>query len=148
MEKRLPHTFSQGFTLIELLVVIAIVGLLTAAVLYAINPFHQIQKGRDTTRKANLESIRSALELYRSDVGQYPSTLYPAGTNSCNAPLAYNGVTYMNRVPCDPQGAVYVYSSNNTIYTIITCLENANDPSKDATTFSGCPTASYTLRNP
>jgi len=62
---------SRGFTLIELLVVIAIIGLLSSVVLASLNSARG--KGRDARRKADLQQIRNALELYASDHnGQYP----------------------------------------------------------------------------
>lgn len=46
--KRVAH---QGFTLIELLVVIGILGVLAAALVATIDPFEQINKARDTSKK-------------------------------------------------------------------------------------------------
>ncbi len=51
-----------GFTLIELLVVIAIIGILSSVVLASLNTART--KGRDGAIKANLNTIRSEIELY------------------------------------------------------------------------------------
>jgi prepilin-type N-terminal cleavage/methylation domain-containing protein len=64
----------DGFTLIELLVVIAIIGILAVAVLAAINPIEQINKGRDTQANADASQLVSAVERYftNSNPPAYP----------------------------------------------------------------------------
>lgn len=59
-----------GFTLIELLVVISIIGLLSTVALTSLNSART--KTRDAERKAEIEQIKTALELYYADNGQYP----------------------------------------------------------------------------
>lgn len=60
----------RGFTMIELLVVATIIVLLSAIGLVS---FSAAGKGaRDGKRKADMEQLRSALELYRTAVGTYP----------------------------------------------------------------------------
>lgn len=65
---------SAGFTLIELLVVIAIIGILAVAVLAAINPIEQINKGRDTQANADASQLLGAVERYytNSNPAVYP----------------------------------------------------------------------------
>lgn len=62
----------KGFTLIELLVVIAIIGMLSSVVLASLNEARG--KARDASRKATMRSLQTALELYYSSYGAYPST--------------------------------------------------------------------------
>lgn len=117
----------KGFTLIELLVVIAIISIL-AALLMA-NFIGIRQKGRDGQRKSNLYQVQSALELYRSDNGSYPTTINTCGKN---VQISYNSTVYMQNTPCDPlDDNPYTYTSDGTTYTIVACLENAADANRD-----------------
>jgi prepilin-type N-terminal cleavage/methylation domain-containing protein len=60
----------SGFTLVELLIVIAILGLLITGGLAS---YVSTQKySRDQKRKLDLEKIKQALEVYRSENGRYP----------------------------------------------------------------------------
>ena len=60
----------QGFTIIELLIVIAIIGILATLVL---TNFQGAQaKGRDTTRKSDINSVYQKLEEYYNENGGYP----------------------------------------------------------------------------
>ena len=61
-----------GFTMIELLIVIAILGILAVAVLSAINPVEQINRGRDTGSRSDAEQLLSALDRYNAFAGYYP----------------------------------------------------------------------------
>lgn len=60
----------NGFTLIELLVVISIVGLLSSIVLASLKSARE--KAQIAKFKQEMNSLRSALELYKSDNGFYP----------------------------------------------------------------------------
>ncbi|MDD3614399.1 MAG: type II secretion system protein [Candidatus Pacebacteria bacterium] len=59
----------KGFTLIELLVVIAILAVLMSVVVVTINPAEMLKKTRDTKRISDLDALRTALNLYVTDVG-------------------------------------------------------------------------------
>lgn len=61
-----------GFTMIELLVVISIIGILAVAVLSAINPIEQINKGRDTRLRSDAGEMLGATERYFSIHEIYP----------------------------------------------------------------------------
>ena len=155
---------TSGFTLIELLVAIGIIGILASFLLA--NFVGVRQRARDGVRKSDLRQIQSALELYRSDKGGYPTS----GSSSGNFPTvcgsqfddgASTPAIYMKKIPCDPSGgtAIYTYipsnpNSDNTLYasySLVACLENKNDSQKDAVNVSPCDGTnnfSYTLTNP
>lgn len=63
---------SHGFTMIELLVVIAVIGILAVAVLSSINPIEQINKGRDTGRRSDIEQLINATDRYYAIQAFYP----------------------------------------------------------------------------
>lgn len=63
---------AAGFTMIELLIVIAILGILAVAVLSAINPVEQINRGRDTGSRSDAEQLLSAIDRYNAFQGYYP----------------------------------------------------------------------------
>lgn len=136
---------SIGFTLIELLVVISIIGILAGLLMTNFVSFRQ--RGRDGVRKSDLRQIQSALELYRSDQGSYKPNIMP-----CGSPLTdpSNTITYMQKIPCDPlNNQNYSYSSPGTTYILVACLENTNDPQKDASNICGVSTRwSHTVINP
>ena len=118
----------SAFTLIELLVVISIIGILIALSIFGLQGARTAS--RDARRKADLEQIRSALEIYKSDCSKYPDALDWGGTlvGGVTPPLAScsSDNTYMAQVPNDPlapnQG--YTYSkSDDTHYSLCATLE-------------------------
>ncbi len=95
----------KSFTLIEILVVVTIIALITsiAAVTYT-----QLGKqSRDSRRKADIEQIRAALEMYRADNSTYAVISY---TGNCTG---FNGLTgspkYIETMPSDPKSSFNYY---------------------------------------
>jgi type II secretion system protein G len=111
----------RGFTLIELMIIIVIMGVLAA--LISGNFITSLKKGRDARRKADLEEIQRALEMYYEDNRAYPLT---AGLVFGNALTNQaENKTYMVKVPKDPSGRSYQYiSADGTSYKLFACLEN------------------------
>src|ERR1700755_1840580 len=60
------------FTLLELLVVIAILGLLIGLVAPA--ALRQLGSARTSVARQSIERISSLMDIYKLDVGSYPST--------------------------------------------------------------------------
>lgn len=129
----------RGFTLIELLVVISIIGILAAFIVASFTSAQQ--KARDSRRKADVDALTKALELFKSDTTG--SRYYPATMTTATLVTApYN---YIKVMPSDPRsltciaanGGAYCYNATPagcsglaacTAYTITVCLENNNDP--------------------
>lgn len=91
----------KGFTLIELLVVIAIIGILAAIIL----PVYA-QARRSAYRSSdmsNMDQLRTALQLYRTDQGSYPPALLGYVTQ-----YEDTGYTVPNMLPAGQlQGALF-----------------------------------------
>jgi general secretion pathway protein G len=99
----------QGFTLLELLVVMVIIGLLAGIV--APQYFSQLGKSNTKVARAQIESFGQALDQYRLDVGQYPTSeqgLAALRTAPADTPR-WQGPYLKRDIPADPWGRPYVY---------------------------------------
>lgn len=114
---------NNGFTLIELLVTMGIIAILVSLSIFALQSARE--SARDAKRKADLEEIRTALELYRADCGHYPNANANQVPNPLTGTGSCSGNTYMQEVPEDPvSGNIYRYNrSSNTSYTLCAFLE-------------------------
>lgn len=102
---------SRGFTLLELLVVMVIIGLLAGYV--GPKYFEQIGKSETKTARAQIDSLGKALDQYRIDLGQYPST--EQGLTALNknpgTDSRWSGPYLKKNVPNDPWNKPYLYKS-------------------------------------
>lgn len=65
---------SSGFTLVELLIVIVVIAILAAISVVA---YRGVQnRAHDSRRLSDLTAITKALELYKSEIGNYPSVAH------------------------------------------------------------------------
>ncbi len=96
----------RGFTLIEILVAATILAVLAAIGLVSYSKVNQ--RSRDSKRKSDIEQIRSAVEMYRLDMGYYPNTGSGAWSNAEDLSSALVS-TYMPGIPTDPKSLTQTY---------------------------------------
>jgi len=131
-EKMKKNQFLPGFTMIELLIVIVILAILTTI---GLGSFASSQiKSRDSRRKADLQNIAKALEVYYNDKGEYPISTGNTGIigQAWGGPFVdpdvAGGALYMNVLPTDPNDFSYFYeSTDGSYFQLYAYLENEND---------------------
>ena len=62
----------SGFTLVELVIVVLVLGIITAVA--APKMFNTANDARDSATRQSLAVLRGAIEMYRAQNGEYPST--------------------------------------------------------------------------
>ena len=100
----------SGFTLIEIMVVVVILGILAGIVVPRI--MDRPDSARVSAAQQDIRAIESALNLYRLDNHQYPSTdqgLEALVEEPSGSPQPPNWQGYLDRLPKDPWGNEYQY---------------------------------------
>ena len=103
---------SSGYTLVELLVVLAILGLLVA--LAAPRVIRYLGTANTDTAHIQIEKLGGVLDLYRLEIGHYPTDQEGLVALVDRPPQAetWNGPYLKNRESLiDPWGTPYVYRS-------------------------------------
>ena len=107
---------ASGFTLIELMVVIVILGILAGLIIPRI--MGRPDEARQLKAKMQIESLETALKLYKLDNGSYPSTdqgleALVAAPDTPPLPQKWREGGYLEKgkVPVDPWGNTFVYLS-------------------------------------
>lgn len=109
---RTDRRVSSGFTLLELVVVIAVIGALVAVV--APNVFRNVGDAKTTAARAQVESFVLALEQFRIDTQQYPTTaegLDALRRQPIGGSAAWRGPYLRREIPDDPWGRTWIYVS-------------------------------------
>lgn len=107
----------KGFTLIEIMVVVVIIGVLAALIVPSV--LGRADEARVTAAKTDLQAIANALDLYKLDNYDYPSTdqgldaLVSKPTGEPEA-LNWNPDAYLKKLPKDPWKRDYIYISPGT----------------------------------
>jgi general secretion pathway protein G len=128
----------RGMTLIEILVVLVLIGIVLGIV--GGNFIGKGEKAKADAAKIEIGQISQALDLYKLEIGRYPTTqeglqaliAAPSGVSNWNGP-------YWKRssVPKDPWGNEYKYiaPAQNAPYEIISLgadgKEGGEGPNKD-----------------
>jgi general secretion pathway protein G len=110
---RLNH---GGFTLIELMVVIVILGILAGLIVPRL--MGRPDEAKQLKAKMQIESLETALKLYKLDTGTYPDTeqglqalvQMPESGNTVKK-WREGGYLEKGKVPFDPWGNEFVYLS-------------------------------------
>jgi len=89
MADRQTRPGESGFTLLELLVVMTIIGILAAVAVPALKS--SPQRAREAALKEDLFAMRSVIDQYHGDKGNYPPDLQT---------LVSDG--YLRKIPFDP----------------------------------------------
>ena len=104
----------SGLTLIEILVVLAIITMLAGLVGPTV--LNQLGGAKTKTARVQIKDLEQAMEMYKLDVGRYPSS-----SDGLNALVAkpgnadgWNGPYLKSGVPLDPWKNDYQYANPGT----------------------------------
>ena len=104
-----------GFTVLEILVVVVILGLLIGLVAPA--ALRQLGGARLSIARQSIERLSSTLDLYKLDVGSYPSTedgLHALTAKPSDAEVWNGPYLKGDQSPLDPWNHAYVYRQPST----------------------------------
>ena len=109
MKRTNPAHHKRGFTLLELLVVMVIIGLLAAYV--GPRYFAQLGKSEQGAARSQIEAFAKALDSYRLDTRDYPSTELglSALVHKPGIDVKWQGPYLQKAIPLDPWGRPYLY---------------------------------------
>ena len=123
-------TQSKGFTLIEILIVVVILGILGAVIVP--NLMSRPDQARITAAESDLRQLASALNVYRLDNFQYPSTeqgleALVSKPTGFPEPKNYNPDGYIGKLQTDPWGSPYVYERNGSNFVLMSLGADGQD---------------------
>jgi general secretion pathway protein G len=92
------------------MIVVVILGLLATIVMPRI--LNRPEQARRTKAKIDIRSIESALALFKTDTGRFPTTSEGIEALVRDPGIkGYNPDCYLDKVPLDPWGNKYIYIS-------------------------------------
>ena len=107
---------ARGFTLIELMVVIVILGILAGLIVPRI--MGRPEEAKQLKAKIQIESLETALKLYKLDNGTYPDTqqglqalIEKPETGKIPPKWKEGGYLEKGKLPKDPWGGDFIYLS-------------------------------------
>jgi general secretion pathway protein G len=113
------RSHNKGFTLIEIMVVLVILGILAGLIVPRI--MGRPDEARRMKAKIQIQSLETALQLYKLDTGNYPNTeqglqalVEAPPTGELARSWREGGYLEKGGVPKDPWGNEYVYLSPGT----------------------------------
>lgn len=111
------RTDESGLTLIELTIVIVILGILAAFIAPRI--INAPQKANVSKASLEIGNLKTALQLYATEVGEYPTTeqgLEALWRAPSPAPPNWQGPYLEQQLTSDPWGNSYVYRNPGSHY--------------------------------
>ena len=104
--------YKKGFTLIELMAVLVILGILGTIVVVNVAPV--FQRANLEKIKADIAQTEKALEMYKFNELQYPSTSQGLEAlinphSSLKNPYLFPAEAYISSIPLDPWRREYLY---------------------------------------
>lgn len=106
--------YHTAFTLIEVMVVVVIMAILAAIIMPRV--MNRPDQAKIVAAKQDIRSIENAMDLYKLDNGDYPSTaegiaalIQPPQTTP--RPDNWNGPYLKGQLPKDPWGHTYHYAN-------------------------------------
>jgi general secretion pathway protein G len=112
MSRSSRRTRQRGFTLLEIMVVVAIIAIMSTVVVVSL--VGNVDKAAVARAKSDIQSLTSALQLYKLDNFAYPTTqqgLEALQARPSGNPPAANWKKYIEKLPLDPWDNPYQYLS-------------------------------------
>ena len=99
-----------GFTLLEMVIVLGIISMILGGAIFAMKGIRDAAKIKQV--EADFRSLESALEMYKLNAGQYPTT--PQGLKALvekptSTPVPRHWVQVMKKIQLDPWSKPYGY---------------------------------------
>jgi general secretion pathway protein G len=129
MAKNTQQLCKAGFTLIELMIVVVILGILATMIMPRI--LGRPEQARRMRAKIDIRNIESALALFKTDTGRFPTTSEGFEVLVSDPGIkGYNSDGYLDKLPIDPWGNKYIYISpglHGKDYDLESCGKDGED---------------------